>query len=99
MHFQEFGDRKNPTMILVHGYILRRPTFGKRWRPKFAESGFHVIAVDLIGYGFSEKPAWFDYKIASQSRMIARLMNRSWNRKSYSCRKLLWRRGFVLVYA
>ena len=41
----------------------------------FAEKGFHVIAPDLIGFGYSDKPAWFDYTIQSQARMIVRLMN------------------------
>jgi hypothetical protein len=42
----------------------------------FAEKGFHVLAVDLLGFGFSDKPSWFDYSIASQARMIERLMDR-----------------------
>lgn len=75
VHYQDFGDSKNPKMILIHGYTASTYVW-KTVAPGLADEGYHVIAVDLIGYGFSEKPSWFDYKIASQSRMIGRFMNR-----------------------
>lgn len=75
IHFQEFGDRSKPTLLLVHGF----PASVYVWKtvaPMLAAEGFHVIAVDLVGFGYSEKPAWFDYTIQSQARMISRLMDR-----------------------
>lgn len=75
VHFQAFGDRNNPTLMLIHGYTSSTYVWHKV-APKFAEAGFHVIVLDLIGHGFSSKPMWFDYTIASQSRMVQRLMNR-----------------------
>ncbi len=75
VHFQEFGDERNPKMILLHGYTASTYVW-KTVAPEFADAGFHVIAVDLIGFGFSEKPKWFDYSIASQARVVSRLMNR-----------------------
>ncbi len=74
VHYQEFGDPKNPKMILIHGFTASTYVW-KNVAPKFATEGFHVLAVDLIGFGFSEKPAWFDYKIASQARVVLRFMN------------------------
>jgi len=41
-----------------------------------AAEPFHVVAVDLLGFGYSDKPASFDYTIASQARIVERLMNR-----------------------
>ncbi len=73
-HYQEFGDAANPTLILIHGYTASTYVW-KTGAPRIADANFHVIAVDLLGFGFSEKPAWFDYSIASQARMIVRLMN------------------------
>ncbi len=75
VHFQEFGTRENPTLLLVHGYTASTYVW-HTVAPVLAENGFHVIAVDLIGFGYSDKPAWFDYKITSQARMISRLMDR-----------------------
>ncbi|MBS1794154.1 MAG: alpha/beta hydrolase [Acidobacteria bacterium] len=75
VHFQEFGDHHDPVMILVHGFTASCYVW-KSVAPQIAAEGFRVIAVDLIGFGYSDKPAWFDYTIASQARMIARLMDR-----------------------
>lgn len=75
VHFQEFGDRSDPAVILIHGYTASVYV----WRdvaPMLASAGFRVIAVDLLGFGYSEKPRWFDYSITSQARMVARFMDR-----------------------
>ncbi len=76
VHYQEFGKTgNNPTLILLHGYTSSTYVW-QTAAPMFAETGFHVVAVDLLGFGYSDKPAWFDYAIASQARMIERLMDR-----------------------
>ena len=75
VHFQEFGDRRHPTLLLIHGFTASVYVWN-RVAPALADAGFHVVAVDLIGFGYSDKPAWFDYKISSQARMISRFMNR-----------------------
>lgn len=75
VHFQEFGDKAHPTLILIHGYTASNYVW-KTVAPLLADENFHVIAVDLIGFGYSDKPASFDYTIAAQARMIERLMNR-----------------------
>lgn len=75
VHYQEFGERSNPTLILIHGYTASLYVW-KTVAPMLAEEGFHVIALDLLGFGYSEKPSWFDYSITSQARVVARFMNR-----------------------
>lgn len=75
VHFQEFGDPGDPTLLLIHGYTAS--TYA--WRsaaPMLADEGFRVIAVDLLGFGYSEKPRWFDYSIQAQARMVSRFMDR-----------------------
>jgi len=74
VHYQDFGDPSNPKMILIHGFTASTYVW-KTVAPILAGHGYHVIAIDLLGFGFSEKPAWFDYSIASQSRMVLRLMD------------------------
>src|SRR5438105_9263272 len=74
VHYQEFGDSAKPHMVLIHGF----PASVYVWKtvaPMLANAGFHVIAIDLLGFGYSEKPSWFDYSIQSQARMISRFMN------------------------
>jgi len=75
VHYQEFGDAANPTLILIHGYTASTYVW-QTSAPMLAANDFHIITVDLIGFGYSDKPKWFDYSIASQARMISRLMNR-----------------------
>lgn len=75
IHYQEFGQPNNPAMILIHGYTASVYVW-KTVAPVLADAGFRVIAVDLIGFGYSEKPGWFDYTIQSQARMVSRFMNR-----------------------
>ena len=75
LHYQEFGDATKPPIILIHGYTASVYVW-KTTAPMLADAGFHVIALDLIGFGFSDKPSWFDYSIQSQARMVSRFMNR-----------------------
>ena len=75
LHYQEFGERANPTLVLLHGYTASLFVWNKV-APQLSDAGFHVVAVDLVGFGYSEKPRWFDYSIQSQARMVSRLMNR-----------------------
>jgi pimeloyl-ACP methyl ester carboxylesterase len=75
VHYQEFGDASAAPIVLIHGYTASVYVW-KTTAPMLADAGFRVIAVDLIGFGFSEKPRWFDYSIQSQSQMISRFMNR-----------------------
>lgn len=75
VHYQEFGDAAHPPMVLIHGYTASAYV----WRtvaPMLADAGFRVFAVDLMGFGFSEKPRWFEYSITSQARMVTRFMDR-----------------------
>ena len=75
VHYQQFGDPVNPKILLIHGYTASVYVW-KNVAPVLAENGFHVIAIDLLGFGYSDKPRWFDYSIESQARMISRFMNR-----------------------
>jgi pimeloyl-ACP methyl ester carboxylesterase len=75
IHYQEFGDASNPTIILIHGYTASVFVW-KTAAPMLADSGLRVLAIDLLGFGYSAKPMSFDYSIQSQARMISRFMDR-----------------------
>jgi pimeloyl-ACP methyl ester carboxylesterase len=75
VHYQQFGDETKPTILLIHGFTASTYV----WRaaaPLLADAGFNVVAIDLIGFGFSDKPRWFEYSIEAQARMVYRFMNR-----------------------
>lgn len=75
IHIQEFGDPNGPPLLLIHGYTASVYVW-KSAAPLLAAEGFRVIALDLVGFGYSEKPRWFDYTIPSQARIVSRLMDR-----------------------
>jgi pimeloyl-ACP methyl ester carboxylesterase len=47
--FSEFGDRRNPPIVFLHGIRLGRGTWAQHARA--LASRFHVITVDLPGHG------------------------------------------------
>ncbi|GLI59726.1 hypothetical protein VaNZ11_001672 [Volvox africanus] len=59
VHYVKAGRQGDPVVVLVHGYGAS----SYHWRynvPALAEAGFQVYAVDLLGFGYSEK-ARVDY--------------------------------------
>jgi pimeloyl-ACP methyl ester carboxylesterase len=57
-------------LVLVHGLGDR----AEAWAPMIKQlkaAGFHVYALDLLGYGRSPKPADSDYSIATQEQVVA----------------------------
>ena len=74
IHFQEFGDETAPTLLLIHGYTASTYVWNAV-APMLADEGFRVIAIDLVGFGFSEKPRGFDYTIQSQAHMASRFLD------------------------
>ncbi|MFM8440430.1 MAG: alpha/beta fold hydrolase [Acidobacteriota bacterium] len=74
IHYQEFGDKSDKTLIFIHGYSASTVTWATA-APEMARRGFRVIALDLVGFGFSEKPDWFEYTIEAQARMVERFMD------------------------
>lgn len=75
VHYQEAGDENAPPMILIHGFISSTLIWSEVFLP-LAAAGFHVVAPDLPGYGYSEKPRDAEYTIASQARTVVGLMDR-----------------------
>jgi pimeloyl-ACP methyl ester carboxylesterase len=75
IHYQEAGDEKAPPMILIHGFISSNLVWNEVFLP-LAKAGFRVIAPDLPGNGYSDKPRGGEYTIASQARAVLGLMDR-----------------------
>jgi len=61
-HWRAIGEEDGSPLILVHGFGAS----SEHWRNNaayFAEKGFRVYAIDLIGFGMSDQPSSkkFDY--------------------------------------
>ena len=75
IHYQEAGNEDALPIILIHGFISSNLIWSHVLQP-FAEAGFRVIAPDLPGYGYSDKPADAQYTIDEQARAVIGLMDR-----------------------
>ncbi|MCR9141344.1 MAG: alpha/beta fold hydrolase [bacterium] len=72
IHYQEYGAEhagKQPPVLLLHGW----PTSSFLWRnvaPHIAQAGRRVIAIDLPGFGLSDKPLDEVYSFRFYSKII-----------------------------
>jgi pimeloyl-ACP methyl ester carboxylesterase len=73
LHYAEAGDPKGPPVLLQHGW----PQHWWMWRDligPLADAGFRVIAPDLRGHGWSDKPK-ADYRKDALMRDILGLLD------------------------
>ena len=66
------GADDRPALVLIHGF----PSASHDWHPLWDTlcRDFRVIALDMIGFGFSDKPADADYSIQTQASLVETLM-------------------------
>jgi len=74
MHYQEAGDLASPALVLIHGFASSTLVWSKVFL-ELADSGFRVIALDLLGYGYSGKPRNGQYTIAGQASLVMQLLD------------------------
>ena len=67
LHYVEAGS--GPPLLLLHG--LNGSTFGFRLLMPCLATHFRTIALDLMGFGYSERPQHRDYSLGAQARLVA----------------------------
>lgn len=68
MHIERYG-QGGKSVVLLHGF----GTCSFLWRgvaPILAENGYCAYAIDLLGYGESDRPFGADYSVAAQSAYL-----------------------------
>ena len=75
VHYQEAGDVTAPPVLLIHGFASSTVVWSKVFL-SLANAGFRVIALDMLGYGYSGKPRNGEYTIAGQASLIVSLLDR-----------------------
>lgn len=65
--------RSLPVILMVHGF----PTSSWDWQPVWSELSEHyrLIALDMLGFGFSDKPENFHYSIHGQADLVEALLS------------------------
>jgi pimeloyl-ACP methyl ester carboxylesterase len=74
VHYQEAGDKSAPALVLIHGFASSTLVWSKVFL-RLAEESFRVIAVDMLGYGYSSKPRNGEYTISGQAKLLTRLLD------------------------
>ena len=74
VHYQEAGEEHAPALVLIHGFASSTLVWSKVFL-KLAAAGYRVIALDMLGYGYSAKPRNGEYTIAGQARILTRLLD------------------------
>lgn len=74
VHFQEKNRKGQETIVLLHGYCSSSYTWN-HCLEMLSEVGYRVIAPDLKGFGFSEKPFDNRYRVEDQSDLIVGLLD------------------------
>src|SRR5262245_32061115 len=74
MHYQEAGAPTSPALVLIHGFASSTLVWSKVFLD-LAAAGFRVIALDMLGYGYSGKPRHGEYTIAGQARLVTQLLD------------------------
>ncbi len=71
VHYVERGS--GPAIVLVHGFGGHTFSF-RHLIPDLAKD-HRVVALDLKGFGYSERPKKSDYSLGAQARLVLRLMD------------------------
>jgi pimeloyl-ACP methyl ester carboxylesterase len=74
LRYREWGEQSgaHPSLVLIHGFANSLQTF-KRIAP-LLEDDYHVVALDMPGFGLSEKPVDHDYGNGSQAQVVSDLI-------------------------
>lgn len=72
LHYVEQGE--GHPVILIHG--LGGSTYNLRHTIPTLAQHFRVLAVDMLGFGYSGRPPDADYSLTAQSRLILKFMDR-----------------------
>ena len=75
VHYQEAGDPLAPALVLIHGFASSTLVWSKVFL-RLAAAGFRVIAVDMLGFGYSGKPRNGEYTISGQASLLMALLDR-----------------------
>lgn len=74
VHYQEAGNPRAPALVLIHGFASSTLVWSKVFL-KLAEAGYRVIALDMLGYGYSAKPRNGEYTIPGQAKLLNGLLD------------------------
>ena len=74
LHYREAGPADGEVLVLVHGFSYGSWTFGFVM-PMLAEAGYRVLAIDLYGRGFSDRPKGVTHDRGLYNRLLSEFLD------------------------
>jgi len=74
VHYNDAGRRDAPAVVLIHGFAASIFTW-RRLKAALLAADYRVIAVDLLGYGASARPAEPIYTTQTQAEAVLGVMD------------------------
>lgn len=74
VHYSDDGAVGAPAVVLIHGFAASMFTW-RHVRADLLSAGYRVIAMDLLGYGASARPAEPAYSTEQQARLVLGLLD------------------------
>jgi pimeloyl-ACP methyl ester carboxylesterase len=73
VYYTTVGNPAAPPLLLIHGWV----SYGGVWRQTMEafKDSHYCVAIDLLGFGNSDKPAGGDYSITAQGQRVLELAN------------------------
>jgi pimeloyl-ACP methyl ester carboxylesterase len=71
--YREVGENNPDTILMIHGFLGSSYDFIDVMNQ--LKDRYHVIAVDMIGFGLSEKPINFDYAKQNQAQGLVKFLD------------------------
>ena len=72
---QASNDPEKPVLVLIHGFGSTLEEFGLIL-PILINAGYRVVALDLRGHGWSDRPEDGDYSVPAQAKLVQSLLDR-----------------------
>ena len=73
-HYTDYG-KGSEVILCLHGFALSSLSYIHA-RPYFDETKYRLLAIDLKGNGFSDKPRDSDYTLEKQSKIIEKFLSK-----------------------
>ena len=71
--YREVGENNPDTILMIHGFLGSSYDFIDVMNA--LKDRYHIIAVDMIGFGLSEKPIDFDYAKQNQAQGLVKFLD------------------------
>ncbi len=67
------AETSKPTLLLIHGFPTASWDWVKIWRP--LQQSFRLVTMDMLGFGYSDKPDSHTYSIHEQADLVESLVS------------------------